>query len=304
MQNPIADSVEHLITQISTAIPGVTKYGATIGLAEGTAAALTTRLNDLVAANTAHKLGKQESKTRRQTVKSVRATAATFSTLVREHIKPTLGNRYSEQWNAVGFAGSLQVPRKPETMLALLLNLNGYLTANPSMGSVDSNLTAERATALHGSLLTSVNGVNEQTGTVQRLKEERDAKARAVKIALRELLDDLEVKLGAMDSRWVEFGFNRPGQKVTPEIPTNIIAMLVGPTAAAVKWDKSKRAEYYRVWKKVIGSDQEFVTVGSPADLDFALDGLPNGSTVKIAVTAVNNGGESALSEVVTLVTP
>lgn len=303
MQNPIAESVEGLIAQISTAIPGVNKYGATIGLAEGTEAALTARLNDLVSANTTHKLAKQETKTNRDALKLAMKAASTYATLVREHIKPTLGRRYSEQWSAVGFAGSLQIPRKPETMLVLLLNLKGYLTANPGMGSADSNLTAAQGTLLHGNLLTAINDVNERTGGIRELIEQRNAKAALVKQSLRELIDDLGVKLGATDSRWLEFGLNQPGQKSTPQVPTNIIVILVGPTVAAVKWNRSTGADHYRVWKQVVGVDEGFVAVGSPADLDFALEELPTGATIKVAVSAVNTVGESALSVVKTLVT-
>ncbi|MDB6024436.1 MAG: hypothetical protein JWM68_659, partial [Verrucomicrobiales bacterium] len=45
------------------------------------------------------------------------------------------------------------------------------------------------------------------------------------------------------------------------------------------------------------------VAVGSPADLDFTLENLPAASTVEIYISAVNNGGESQLSEKVTIVT-
>ena len=71
----------------------------------------------------------------------------------------------------------------------------------------------------------------------------------------------------------------------------------------AVKWDQSARAGHYRVWKKVVGVDENFISVGSPSDLDFTIENLPAGKTIQIAVSAVNNGGESLKSEVVTIVT-
>ncbi|MDB6026989.1 MAG: hypothetical protein JWM68_3212, partial [Verrucomicrobiales bacterium] len=57
------------------------------------------------------------------------------------------------------------------------------------------------------------------------------------------------------------------------------------------------------VWKRVIGLDAEPVAVGSPADLDFTLENLPAASTVEISISAVNNGGESQLSEKITITT-
>ena len=57
------------------------------------------------------------------------------------------------------------------------------------------------------------------------------------------------------------------------------------------------------MWKKVNAVDEAIVAVGSPADLDFAIEGLPANSTIQFAVSAMNNGGESVLSPVVTVVT-
>ena len=58
-----------------------------------------------------------------------------------------------------------------------------------------------------------------------------------------------------------------------------------------------------RVWKKVRGVDAAAVAVGSPADLDFTIENLPTGAVIEITITAVNNGGESPVSEVITITT-
>ena len=94
-----------------------------------------------------------------------------------------------------------------------------------------------------------------------------------------------------------------PGADETPDVPTNVSAVLVGPTAAALKWSASPRAEYYRVWMKIRNTEGDYTAVGSPADLDFTLENLPVNSTIDIVISAVNNGGESAVSEVKTIVT-
>jgi hypothetical protein len=52
----------------------------------------------------------------------------------------------------------------------------------------------------------------------------------------------------------------------------------------------------------VVGVDEDFIVVGSITDLDFTLEGLPTGATVQIAVSASNNGGESARCEAVSVV--
>ncbi|MFN7140463.1 MAG: fibronectin type III domain-containing protein, partial [Limisphaerales bacterium] len=92
-----------------------------------------------------------------------------------------------------------------------------------------------------------------------------------------------------------------PGARSTPPAPENVSTTLVGHDAVAVKWEPAPRARHYRVWKKVSGVDEEFVPVGSPADRDFTLENLPSESVVEIAVTAVNRGGESRKSAVITV---
>jgi len=95
----------------------------------------------------------------------------------------------------------------------------------------------------------------------------------------------------------------KPGAEATPDVPQGVSAVLISPNAASVKWLAAPRAEHYRVWKKVEALDTEFVAAGSPADLDFTIESLPSHGTIHIAVSAVNNGGESAPSSLITLVT-
>ena len=179
-----------------------------------------------------------------------------------------------------------------------------YLASHQTLENEDLDATVERTTALHASLLAAKNGVNEKDAARKTLllaRKEKEAEARRV---LRVLAKDLGLTLPPTDPRWTEFGFNPPGILATPSVPVNVVVALIGPRAVALKWDKSQRAGYYRVWKQVNGVDEEFVAVGSPADLDFTIDELPVNSTIQIAISAVNNGGESALSEVVTVTTP
>jgi hypothetical protein len=79
------------------------------------------------------------------------------------------------------------------------------------------------------------------------------------------------------------------------------MATLIGPGTAALKWNAAARADYYRVWKRVNGTDTELLAVGSPADLGFTIENLPAASAIDIVITAVNSGGESPVSEVITI---
>ncbi len=116
---------------------------------------------------------------------------------------------------------------------------------------------------------------------------------------LRGLVKELSLTLTLDDGRWTAFGFNAPAAKERPETPTNVTAVSVAENAMAVQWDKAPRAEYYRVRIKVVGVDEEPKVVGTPSDTDFMFEELPADAVVEVTISAVNKGGESALSEVV-----
>ena len=185
----------------------------------------------------------------------------------------------------------------------MLQAYKAFYVANPTRENLGSNLTATQAQALYDQLNAAANDVAVKRAQNQILKGLRDDASTQMQKRVRDVIRELEMKLDPLDPRWVAFGFNIPGAQATPDVPENLLAILIGPTAAALKWDASARADYYRVWKKVHGTNDDYVAAGSPADLDFTLENLPAGSTIDIVVTAVNSGGESAVSQVVTVTT-
>ncbi len=94
-----------------------------------------------------------------------------------------------------------------------------------------------------------------------------------------------------------------PGAKATPDKPLNVTAILIGNNGISVKWDDAPRADYYRVWARVVGAQDTLTVVGSPGDLDFTILGLPSNATVEIAVSAINSSGESVKSTVLVVMT-
>ena len=286
---------------MSSAINGANALGAT--LKHMTAAVLTAlRLALLVSVNNLE--GAREVLRDRRTALSTAVEAGrTFAVLARDILKPFLGSQYSEAWDAAGFRGSLSVPISREDVLRLLESLQAFFTSHPAMEWPDRNITAIQA----GVLLDAINAANDavldQRSAVDILMSDRDEKLEAMRKGLRDLINELATIMDPLDARWLTFGFNKPGADETPDVPTGLSAVLVGPTAAATKWDASARAGYYRVWMKIHGSDAQPTPMGSPADLDFTLENLPANATVDIAVSAVNNGGESALSEFISVTT-
>ncbi|MBA4149784.1 MAG: fibronectin type III domain-containing protein [Verrucomicrobia bacterium] len=210
----------------------------------------------------------------------------------RDLLKRSLGKQYSTAWAGTGFNFSLSMPRSVASMVNVTGTLKGYLTSHPDMeraelmtaailgASLDALSDAQDAVTLKKSAL--------GTQLTARLQEEKN-----LRILLSWTVDELGRKLDPLDDRWTAFGFNKPGLKATPPVPQNLLAVLIGTNAISMKWDKAARATHYRIWKKVIGVDADFVFVDSRGDLDFTIEGLPGNSQVEVLVSAVNSGGES-----------
>ncbi|MDB6023996.1 MAG: hypothetical protein JWM68_219 [Verrucomicrobiales bacterium] len=224
-------------------------------------------------------------------------------TLGRDILKPLLGGDYSQAYDVLGLIGSTMIPRTAEELLVVLDAFKAFFVLHPELENEPCNITAARMQVLYDQLLAAETAVNLQVTDVQTRKDLRDAAADKLRRRLRGLIDEMGQSLDPLDPRWLAFGFKMPGAQQTPDVVEGLIAVLIGPSTSALKWKAPARAEYYRVWMRVVGVDAEPVAVGSPADIDFTLENLPANSTVEISVSAVNNGGESALSEKVTIVT-
>ena len=303
MENNITTSVPELIAKSGVVIAGLDEYGATIGLVRHTAASVTLKLTDTVMAVSGYTEKRGAERVARLALRSVARTVRIFAMQVRDSLKPTLGNIHSPAWNEVGFS-KMSVSLEPAKLKALMLDIKAYLTRNPAAENVAANITAVRAQALHDQLVAAIDAVAAATYNTAAALTTRRTAANALRVTLRGVLNEMNEELDPLSDYWIRFGFNKPGADERPNKPLNLIAVLVGPTSAALKWDRAARAERYRIYKKVAGVDTEFVLVESREDLDFVLGGLPSGKSIQIAVSAVNNGGESELSAVVTVVTP
>lgn len=297
MKNTIVRTVAFLVPASLKAVSGMAELGAGLKLPHSIDADLPTKRTALIAANIAHKETILAMKANQLALKGAVATVRRFMALARENLKPRISIKYSEEWTAVGFAGSLTVPSKGEPLLNMLKLAEGYLAAHP-VADAGPSLTAGRAAALHASLSAALIAVTQGKEAVDEALNARNKAAKQVERALRTLLRELHQVLDPLDPRWLSFGFNKPGQLKAPEAPPKPTAALVGKTSASVQWGKTARARHFRVWKKVVGKDDDYVAVGSPKDLDFTVEDLPANSEVDIVVTAVNNGGESGFSEV------
>ncbi len=301
-QNKVT-SIPMMLALAVKIVAGLQQFAAILGIAHITKPVVDAVTLELSTARDNYDAAKAELITLRAAQTALLPSVRAYLTSVREVLKPTLGNQYSQAWDVTGFRGSLAVPKSADELHGIVTSLKTFFTNNPGLEVLQLNVTAARADALLVQLDAVQSAIVLQGSKVNDLITVRDQKADKFTATVRSLIHELSLKLAPLDARWLAFGFNKPGASATPEIPGKVSAILVGPSAASVKWSSTARAEYYRVWMRIIGLQETYSVVGSPGDLDFTLEGLPANSTIDIVVTAVNNGGESAFSEVVRVIT-
>jgi hypothetical protein len=64
------------------------------------------------------------------------------------------------------------------------------------------------------------------------------------------------------------------------------------------------RAEYYRLFLKRLGVDEEPVNIVDPKDLEYTLKNLTPGTTVEVHIVPMNVAGAGPASPTVTAVVP
>ena len=284
-------------------LAGITEVGASVTLTFNTQANINTDLINQIMACGNYEQAKQVKATRRTALHEQLRIVTEFIRFTRDVFKRIWGTQYSDLFTALGFQGSLEMPDGIEEMKRMLWAMIAHLTANPTQ-EMAPLITAAHAQSLLDALKAAQNAVMAQDVVINTAMEVRDAKFEALKKRISGVYQELRMQLDPLDQRWENFGFNKPGADETPDQVTGVKVTLIGPTAAAVKWESSQRASYYRVWMKVHNTEGDYTAVGSPADLDFTIENLPANTALDIIVTAVNNGGESSVSDVITINTP
>ncbi len=303
MKTEITYTPAALIYLADKASFGAALYTVAIGLHHNSQAKIQADRTALHAARLNLEQGRDLVAERRAIIRDLVNQGREYLTLGRDILKPHLGSQHSDAWTVTGFADSLRVPDNVINMTTVLEMFADYLGDHPDREDANLNITAARGLELFNDLTAADNAFNTQKSAVEALTLTRDNAAAALRRRLVGLKDELSQLLGPLDPRWLEFGFNMPGAYESPEAPENLASQLITASSFALTWDAAPRADYYRVWKRVQGVDDDFVAIGSPVDADFTIQDLPANATIEIAVSAVNNGGESSRSTAITIVT-
>lgn len=292
-----------LLTSAGDAATAAAELQLTVPLLQNPEPKIRLDIAALVAAINLYEQAKSGASARRVTMHEMADLALERLTLARDVFKPILGSQFGPAWQGLGMPDSLSFPRSADELQPIIGLYKTFLVNNPERENEDLLITATAFDTLYTNLDAARNAVTAQDLVVDSTKIVRDEKAALLRKRMRSLVDELNMLLGPLDPRWKRYGFNMPGALETPDVPTDLTVILIGPNAAAMKWSASPRADYYRVWQKVHGSPEDPVPVGSPADLDFTIENLPANTALEISVSAVNNGGESALSPSFTITT-
>ena len=302
MKQEIPRSVTALLARGEEAIGGLDQFGAALNLSRVTKPIATAKVDALRVKRDAFNTGNVAVKASRSQLDLIVLSAVDYMQTSRDSLKRRLGKQHSAAWTPAGFPNGFKIGTNAADLQERVYSMSTFLAANPTFEVPDLDVTAARGETLFNDLKAARNSVNLKLTELGNLRAARDGASRELEVALRQLVSELSLAMSPVDARWTSFGLNKPGVLATPDVPENVIATLVGANAT-VKWDHAARAEHYRVWMKVNGVDQELVAVGSRSETDFTIEGLPANSTIQIAVSAVNNGGESVTSQVVTVVT-
>lgn len=304
MRNTVKTKLPDLLSQAAGLAQGADDFGAVVNLGPNTGANIRLDISALNAAIAAHGLGKDELTSRRLIVEGLENECRLFLMAARDSMKPTLGYSHSAAWDTVGLVDSLYIPQRKSRQLPTLSAFQAYLLNHPALEDADKGVTAARAGELYTDLDDAIGEVNQQVTVVGNLIKARDDKAKKLRSRIRATIAAIAQDVDPMDMLWESFGLNRPGLKARPDKPEGLTATLIAPNTLSAKWNRTPRAEYYRVLRRIVGVDTEFVSAGNSSALNFLLEDLPANSMVEIMISAVNNGGESLFSEVLTVAIP
>jgi len=219
-------------------------------------------------------------------------------------LKPRLGDSWTAAWQNAGFTGgSIAIPDNP---LTLLQQLRAYFAANPTHEQADLGngfaATAAACEAAAQAISDASDASNQSNTDAGSAKAAYEAGIAAGRARLTGLRTELEQKIGDADPRWYAFGFERPSDPETPEMPENLVATDLGQGFAALDWDDARRAESYRVRAVRVATGEE-VRMVLVQDSEVTLPDLPMNEVLRIEVSAYNQAGESqAVMTTVTLV--
>lgn len=319
--NDIPRSYDPVIQALEDAADGAAAHGAAIGLMHNDEPAIRGNLYALVGVpagpggqppavpgfKAAWNTAQADKSAKTAALRTVCSNARLYTRTCIRSLFPVLGENWNAQWNAAGFTGgSLAVPANP---LPLLQQMRAYYAANPARECTVQGVTCNAATCeatvqAISDAASASNQSNTDSGTAQAnyLNGLKAARAR-----LSGLRAELEQLLADDDDRWYAFGFDKPSDPSTPEVPANLTAVagVAGSKTVIADWDDARRADSYR-FRAVTKADGKEIAneIVSDSQISFVLAKAAAGAVVVLTVTGRNSAGESPASDPVEFTVP
>ena len=308
--NSIPTSYDPIVQLLEDAADGAHTHGTAIGLVHNDEAHIRTDLVALVGKpagpggvppavpgfKSLWNVAQTNKSAKTAALRTAQSNARLYARTCIRSLFPVLGESWNANWNAAGFTGgSLAVPANPMT---LLQQMRAYYIANPTRESVVQGINCNAATceataqALSDAESAS-NQSNTDAGTAQANYQNGLKGARARLSGLRGELDQL---ISDDDDRWYAFGFDKPSDPSTPEVPANLTAVPGAPGSKTLiaDWDDARRADSYRL-RAVTKADGKEVAneIAQDSQLNLTLASVAAGTMVVLTVSARNAAGES-----------
>lgn len=319
--NTTPQSYDPIIQHLEDAADGAHTYGAAVGLAHNDEPDIRADLNALIgipagpggvppAVPGLKSLwnNSQANKTAKTAAfRTACSNGRLFARTCLRTLMPVLGESWNSQWSTAGFTGgSLSVPANPLTMFHQLRDYYGLNPARETtvQGVACTAVACEAAAKTITDAESASNQSNTDSGTAYTNFQNGIAAGRARLIGLR---TELEQLLADDDDRWYAFGFEKPSDPHTPEVPANLTAVAgaAGSKTVIADWDNARRADNYRL-SAVLKSDGSAVASEITPECQFSLtlSALSAGTVVVLTVTARNAAGESPASDPVDIAVP
>lgn len=162
-------------------------------------------------------------------------------------LKPRLGDQWNAQWSAAGFTtNSLALPENP---LPILQQLSNYFSANPTHEVASLNATAGATHDAAEAISTTGSASNQSNVDAGNAKTALETAITDARARLTGLRDELTQLIDNDDELWYAFGFSKPSDPDTPEVPENVVVTPGAPSSHLlfINWDDAARAARYRV---------------------------------------------------------
>ena len=313
-----------LLSLAKNILAGQLAQGASVGLHHHTSVEMAAAINKLQgdeAAAAGSNANKGSQLVYRDCVDASSDAEAALKTYSDETVKPWLdgyrkimegihGKKSNAGWVAAGFPqGSTAVPRTHDERQALLAAARAYLVAHPtyeaSLPQAEGPalaITAAQAQALGTAMQTAKTLINTRAAEQAMCKTERDTDFAALYTEVSSTIVELSDLLSDTDPRWEVFGLNIPA---TPNPPLGVASLNItaaGTGKELFSYPYAVRADYYRIFRKRVGTDADFINIADAKDLEYTDKDLTPGSTIEAYVVPMNNAGPGPASPSVTKV--